>query len=238
MKHRLDQLLVQKGLVGNRSQAGNYIKLGFVLVGGKTVTKPGQLVSAKDKIELTIEQQYVSRAALKLASVTGTLKVDFNGKTVLDAGSSTGGFTDYALKHGAKKVIAIDVGTGQMHPALRGDPRVELHEKTDIRSFRSGQTIDIVLADLSFIGLREVLPEIAKLSNQSTQILALLKPQFEAGKSEINKGIVKNDRLRRQILKDFEAWAKNRFVIVGKADSQVAGAYGNLERFYLLRKLK
>jgi len=238
MKQRLDQALAERGLVSSRSQAESYIKLGKVKMDGKVVTKPGLLVGAEAKISLDGGQQYVSRAALKLASVTEPLDLNFQGKTVLDVGSSTGGFTDFALRAGAKRVVAVDVGTDQMHPALRGDPRIELHEKTDIRNLtpKDGTwKIDIVVADVSFISLREVLPAISRLSKSGTQIVVLLKPQFEAGKDQINRGIVKNDKLRRQILKDFENWAKDHFVIAGKADSKVAGAHGNLERFYLLR---
>jgi len=238
MKQRLDQALAERGLVSSRSQAESYIKLGKVKVDGKVVTKPGLLVGAGAKISLDGGQQYVSRAALKLASVTEALDLNFQGKTVLDVGSSTGGFTDFALRAGAKKVIAVDVGTDQMHLSLRGDSRIELHEKTDIRNLTSKDgtwKIDIVVADVSFISLREVLPAISILSKSGTQIVVLLKPQFEAGKDQIDRGIVKNDKLRRQILKDFESWAKAHFVIAGKADSQVAGAHGNVERFYLLR---
>src|SRR5487761_2489922 len=122
MKQRLDRLLVQRGLVATRSQAESYIKLGQAKVNGKIIKKPGHMVSDNDKLEVTAEQQYVSRAALKLASVAEALGLDFRDKVVLDVGSSTGGFTDYALRHGAKKVIAVDVGTDQLHPSLRQDP--------------------------------------------------------------------------------------------------------------------
>src|SRR5580704_12292529 len=134
-KVRLDQSLVGRGLISTRSQAESYIKLGQVTVAGKVITKPGFLVAETDQIELQAGERYVSRAGLKLASVAQALKLNFQSAVVLDVGSSTGGFTDYALQHGAKKVIAVDVGTAQMHPSLRGHPRVELHEKTDIRDF-------------------------------------------------------------------------------------------------------
>ncbi|MBX4201984.1 TlyA family RNA methyltransferase [Candidatus Saccharibacteria bacterium] len=236
-KNRLDQELASRGLVSTRSQAESYIKLGKVKLNGRVITKAGHLASADDKIELSQAEQYVSRAGLKLASVSQVLGLDFNGKVVLDVGSSTGGFTDYALKHGAKKVIAVDVGSNQLHPNLRTHPNVELHEKTDIRNFKTKESIDIVLVDVSFISLRQVLPAVAKLSQAYTQIVAMLKPQFEAGTKDINKGIIKNDTIRRQILKDFELWTKQHFIIQSKADSQVAGSKGNTERFYLLRKL-
>lgn len=182
------------------------------------------------------KERYVSRAGLKLASVAEALRLDFRGKTVLDVGSSTGGFTDYALQHGAAKVIAVDVGTNQLHPSLRDHPKVELHEKTDIRQLRANQKIDLVVADVSFVSLREILPAVARLSSKETQIVAMVKPQFEASQGLLNKGIIKNEKLRRGILKEFENWARQDFVIVGKADSAIAGSKGNRERFYLLRK--
>lgn len=237
IKQRLDQALVAQGLVTTRSQAESYVKLGEVKVDGSVVTKPGFLVTETSKVEITTHEQYVSRAALKLASVAQTLRLDFHNKTVLDVGSSTGGFTDYALKHGARKVIAVEVGSDQLHPSLQHNSRIELHEKTDIRDFVTNELIDIVVADVSFVSLREILPHVAKLSTTLTQIVAMVKPQFEAGQSSLkHKGVIKNDKIRRSILKDFETWAQNYFVTQDKADSAVAGAKGNQERFYLLQK--
>lgn len=264
MKHRLDQALVNRGLVKTRSQAVSYIRLGKVTANGQTVDKPGYKVGSKDEVKLAAEEQYVSRAALKLASVASELGLDFRGKVVLDVGSSTGGFTDFALRHGAERVIAVDVGTDQLHPKLRGYKKIELHEKTDIRSVRLGRAVessrqkkagtetipkphtanyillttapDIIVVDVSFISLREVLPHISSLMNKSSELVPMVKPQFEAGAEQVHKGVIKNDSIRRNILKDFELWAKDLFIIVDKADSKVGGAKGNLERFYLLKK--
>jgi len=238
-KERLDVVLAQRKLASSRSQSESWIKLGKVTVNGQVILKPGHFIGPNAEIKMLAEVQYVSRAGLKLASVAEILKLDFRGKTVLDVGSSTGGFTDYALRNGAKKVIAVDVGTDQMHPTLRGDRRIELHEKTDIRDFYTEDIIDIVVMDVSFISLREILPHIYNhLSNPNTQIVAMLKPQFEAGKGQTNKGIIKNDAMRRQILRDFEDWSRQYFTIINKRDSDVAGAKGNQERFYLLLPLK
>lgn len=236
---RLDVEMTRRGLATSRSQAESWIKLGKVTVDGRAVTKSGHFVAENAAIKLAADEQYVSRAGLKLASVAELLKLDFRGKTVLDVGSSTGGFTDYSLKHGAKKVFAVDVGTDQLHPSLRGNPDIELHEKTDIRDFYlPDEKPDIIVIDVSFISLRDILPHLAKnLSGPNTQIAAMLKPQFEAGKHQTNKGIIKNDAVRRQILKDFEAWAKQYFVVKDKRDSDVHGAKGNQERFYLLKPL-
>ena len=234
---RLDKALVQLGLVTTRSQAESYIRLGRVKVAGRLITKPGYFVHDLSLVELNQPEQFVSRAGLKLASVADKLAVDFRGKTVLDVGSSTGGFTDYALSRGARRVICVDVGTDQLHPKLRRDARVGLHEKTDIRDFATDQSVDIILIDVSFISLREVLPHLAGLATRQTQVVAMVKPQFETGNRLKNRGVIKNDTERRRILHDFEQWAKRYFLLRAKADSAVAGARGNRERFYLLTKL-
>jgi 23S rRNA (cytidine1920-2'-O)/16S rRNA (cytidine1409-2'-O)-methyltransferase len=235
-KKRLDVALAQRGLAATRSQAESYIKLGKVKVNGKILNKTSILVSEDDALEIRGGEQYVSRAGLKLESVAKKLGLEFKDKVVLDVGSSTGGFTDYALKNGAKNVIAVDVGTDQLHPSLRGDERIDLHEKTDIRDFKTDEKPDIILIDVSFISLRQILPKISEIAGKNTQIAAMLKPQFEASAKDVNKGVIKNDSVRRRILRDFEDWAKRHFVIKDKADSEIAGAKGNKERFYLLNR--
>ena len=239
MKQRLDKALVERRLVSTRSQADNFIRLGYVYLNKKVAHKSGVMVSDTDKITLEKAETYVSRAGLKLASVAKYFKLNFQDKTVLDIGSSTGGFTDYSLRHGAKKVFAVDVGTDQLHPSLRSNPKIILNEKTDIRNFYTDEVIDVIVGDVSFISLREILPHVAsELMNESTTLIAMAKPQFEAGRRQTNKGIVKNDKVRRQVLTDFENWAKKYFVILDKKDSEVAGSKGNLERFYKLKLAK
>ena len=239
MKQRLDKALVERGLATTRSQADNFIRLGYVFLNKKIVQKSGTMVSDSDEIKLEKKETYVSRAGLKLASVAEYFHLNFQDKTVLDIGSSTGGFTDYSLRHGAKKVFAVDVGTDQLHPSLRLNPKIALHEKTDIRDFYADEAIDIIVGDVSFISLREILPHVAEnLMNSSTVLIAMVKPQFEAGRHQVNKGIIKNDKVRRQILSDFEDWARKHFVILDKKDSEVAGGKGNLERFYKLKLAK
>lgn len=235
MKQRLDVALANRGLTDSRSQAENLIKLGQVRLNGVVTKKPSVMVDSEDKIKLTKTDRYVSRAGLKLASVADALGLDFRTKNVLDVGSSTGGFTDFALKKGAKKVVAVDVGTNQLHSGLRDNPHVELHEQTDIRNFTTRLLIDICVIDVSFISLREVLPAVAAIVGPTAQIIAMVKPQFESGDKLKNKGVIKNEAVRRQILKQFESWAKQRFAITGKADSKVPGEKGNLERFYVLK---
>jgi len=319
VKVRLDQALVQRGLVASRSQAESYIRLGKVLIredsrayhsdpgldpgeesyeqsadsseskipqndkkeSWRQITKPGYFVSENTEIKLDQAEQFVSRAGLKLASVADKLGLDFTDKIVLDIGSSTGGFTQFALSRGARKVIAVDVGTDQLHPSLSGDQRIELHEKTDIRDFyldttgnstdlprkhRTGVGLslqatarsssprpspmaqpcaaksikfpDLILADVSFISLREILPHVAQhLAGPKTRVVAMLKPQFETGARAKNAGVIKNDTERRKVLKEFETWVKQYFLIQAKADSAVAGMHGNHERFYCLLPL-
>lgn len=237
MKKRLDKELLRRGLVSSRSQAEDNIRRGFVGVEGKVVNKPGFLVDEGTGIKVAERERFVSRAGEKLASVTSALRLDFEDKIVLDVGSSTGGFTELALRNGARKVIAVDVGTDQMHVSLRNNPKIELHEKTDIRSFSTTQEIDIVVADVSFISLREILPQVVRLCTPQTDIVVMVKPQFEAGTALKHKGVIKNDKMRRNILKGFENWTQNLFKMIDKADSEVSGAKGNKERFYLLKKL-
>lgn len=238
MKQRLDRAVTQRRLTISRSQAESYIKLGLVKVNNQIIRQPAYMVSDQDVLKITADQQYVSRAALKLESIADSLKLSFQDKAVLDVGSSTGGFTDYALRHGATRVIAVEVGTDQMHSSLVGDKRIELHEKTDIRDIRKlSENVDIAVIDVSFVSLREIMPAVVKLVGSKTAVIAMFKPQFETSAQFRHKGVIKNDKIRRQLLSDFEVWVKNNnLTILGKADSQVRGAKGNAERFYLMKK--
>ena len=184
---------------------------------------------------------FVSRAENKLAGATQAFSFDFKGKTVLDIGSSTGGFTEYALSAGAEKVIAVEKGTNQMKAPLRFDPRVELHEKTDIfetttSGIKSSET-DVIVADVSFVSLKKVLAHAKKyLSSKDTDFLVMLKPQFEARPEQLNKGVVKNEKMRREIIHGFENWLKkNGFLTIAKHDNELSGKNGNVERFYWLK---
>ena len=178
-----------------------------------------------------------TRGYLKLQGAARAFHFDFRGKTVLDIGSSTGGFTEYALDHGAKKVIAVEKGTNQMKPPLRYNPHIDLHEKTDIFDFNLSDEIDTVVADVSFISLKPILKYLKQLPH--TDLLMMLKPQFEAAQSQLNNGIVKNKKIRREIIKQFEAWLKqNDFIIINKYDNKLSGKNGNVERFYWLKSSK
>lgn len=194
----------------------------------------------------------VSRAEEKLAGAVRAFSFGFRGKNVLDIGSSTGGFTEFALRRGAKKVVAVEKGTNQMKAPLRFDPRVDLFEKTDIFDVslnkesdgqRNGKNVilkevpDVILADVSFVSLTKVLAYAKmNLACRKTDYLVMLKPQFEAKDFQLIKGVVKNERMRREIIKNFERWLKNNgFLIVSKKDNTLAGMNGNIERFYHLR---
>ena len=183
------------------------------------------------------ENRFVSRAEGKLAGAARAFRFDFRGKMVLDIGSSTGGFTEFALEHGAAKVIAVEKGTYQMKAPLRFDPRIELHEKTDIFEFTTSEKIDVILADVSFVSLKKVLAYV-KRKFKRAEYLVMLKPQFEARPEQLNNGIVKNEKMRREIIRDFENWLKfHGFFIVKKRDNELAGKNGNVERFYWLTEV-
>ncbi len=239
-KIRLDQTLFDRGLAVSRSKAEAMIMAGLVKVDGMRIDKSGYFVKPDATIDIKPTAQYVSRGGDKLASVAGKLKLDFAGKIVMDVGSSTGGFTDYALQHGAQKVYAVDVGTGQLYYSLRTDDRVVVMERTDIRDVGElPDKIDYVVIDVSFISLKLILPAVARLINSKSVVIAMAKPHFEADyvTASKHKGVIKNDTIRREILKKVEEFMKRQFVIVAKADSEVLGRKGNKERFYLLKKL-
>ena len=186
-----------------------------------------------------VTSDVVSRAENKLAGASQAFSFDFRDKTVLDIGSSTGGFTEYALRHGAKRVFAVEKGTNQMKAPLRFDPRIILLEKTDIFlvDFTQFGSLDVVLADVSFVSLKKVLAHV-KLQPEvrTADFLMMLKPQFEAKPFQLKNGIVKNEKIRREIIKDFELWLKqNHFKVVDKRDNFLAGKNGNVERFYYLK---
>ena len=179
-----------------------------------------------------------NRGYHKIEGAISAFDFDFRGKTVLDIGSSTGGFTEIALERGADKVVAVEKGTKQMKVPLRYDSRVDLHEKTDIFDFTfpADGKPDVIVADVSFLSLTKIL-EYAKmnLSRRDTEFLVMLKPQFEASGDQLIKGVVKNEKIRRDIIKQFEVWLKqNNFVIVNKRDNALTGKNGNVERFYYL----
>ena len=234
-KQRLDVALIDREICRSRSQASDLIKRGLVTVNGSKCSKPNYKVGLDDILEIQ-SITFVSRAGEKLAGIYKKMDLDFYDKVILDVGSSTGGFTDFALSQKAKKIVAVDVGTNQMVEPLRSDPRVELHEKTDIRDFKTDQQFDYIMIDVSFISFRNIFLAIKELStDKKTKILLMFKPQFESGDSKKHKGVVKNSKTRRDIIKSFELWLVSQNVLtLGKIDSEVHGQKGNQERFYLI----
>lgn len=237
MKQRLDVLLVERGVVPTRTQAQALIMAGQVSANGKRLEKPGLSVAADLEIHVKDQPKYVSRAGDKLASVAEAFGLDFWGKVVLDVGSSTGGFTDFALQNGAEKVYCVDVGTGQLAYKLRQDERVVVMEQTDIRDAQLPEPADMAVMDVSFISLTKVLEATAALVKPGGFIAAMAKPQFEAGKLLADKyhGVIPLGGERDDVLADLREWMSERFEIEAECDSGLPGAEGNVERFFLLR---
>jgi 23S rRNA (cytidine1920-2'-O)/16S rRNA (cytidine1409-2'-O)-methyltransferase len=241
VKKRLDQLLVERELLVSRQRAQGMIMAGMVMVDGKMVDKPGHLVNPSASIDLIgADHPYVSRGGIKLEAALREFAIDVKGLTILDVGASTGGFTDCLLQHGAKKVIAVDVGYGQLSWSLRNDPRVLVLERTNIRhltTLQIGEEADGAVIDTSFISLRIVVPATARLLKKDSFLLALIKPQFEAGKGVVGKGGVLRDKvLQKSIVNDLIAFfSKLGLPAFGTLESPILGVKGNREFFVYLR---
>ena len=242
-KKRLDQLLVEKESLVSRQRAQGIIMAGLVTVDGKRVEKPGHLVSPSASIELTgPDHPYVSRGGIKLEAALREFSIDVRGLTLLDVGASTGGFTDCLLQHGAKRVFAIDVGYGQLAWSLRNDPRVVVLERTNIRHLppsKIKESLDGAVIDASFISLKTVVPATLNHLGKGSFILALIKPQFEAGKGMVAKGgLVRDEGLQKTIITDLSTFFSNRGLSVcGTFESSITGAKGNREFFIYLKYL-
>lgn len=236
-KQRLDVLLVDLGLAPTRTQAQALIMAGQVSAAGKRLDKPGITLDVATPIHVKEQPRYASRAGDKLASVVEGFGLDFSGKVILDVGSSTGGFTDLALQHGARQVFCVDVGTGQLAYKLRQDPRVVVMERTDIREAALPVPVEMAVMDVSFISLTKVLEATSRLVVPGGQIAAMAKPQFEAGKLLADKyrGVIPMGRDRDKVLDVLRQWILERFEVVAEKDSGLPGAEGNVERFFLLR---
>jgi len=241
-KKRLDILLVEKGLFQTREKAKASIMAGLVAVNGKRVDKAGSEVPADAKLEVAGPAiPYVSRGGLKLKKAIKEFDIRFEGKVVADIGASTGGFTDCALQNGASRVYAIDVGYGQLDWKLRQDPRVVTMERTNIRYFDTGklETVpNIVTVDVSFISLEKVLPKISEMLLPAGEVVALIKPQFEAGREKVGKkGVVRDPQVHLQVInKVIEKAVELGFHCAGLSYSPVRGPEGNIE--YLLYLVK
>src|SRR5437868_3276054 len=240
-KLRLDQLLVGKGLFPSREQARRAVMAGEVKVGTGIAAKPCELLEEEAPISIKPARKYVGRGALKLESAVDYFKIDVRGKTALDIGASTGGFTDCMLQRGAKKVYAVDVGHGQLDWKLRNDPRVVVLEKINARSLSRDhvpELVDICVIDVSFISLTLILPNAFDLINPAGVILALIKPQLELQRSEVGKGgIVRDQDLHLKAQDKIVAFVKHLgHSVTGVVPSAVKGADGNQEFFACMRK--
>ena len=236
MKIRLDQLLVDRGLVESRSRAQALIMAGLVYSGEKRLDKPG--LSLAEDIQIDVRGQdhpWVSRGGLKLSRAIESFPINPSGKTAIDVGASTGGFTDVLIQNGAAKVYAVDVGQGQLAWKLRQDPRVVVLEKTNARHLTAEQIpdpIDLVVCDASFIGLEVVLPAALALTKPHAWLAALIKPQFEVGKGRVGKGgVVREPDLHKEVCDRIEAWVNNLpgWTVRGIVESPIKGPEGNIE---------
>lgn len=232
MKIRADELLVLKKLAQTRSQAKQLIKQGVVFLKEQKITKPAQLLNQTDIPKLTTEKQYVGRGAVKLEAAIEAFKIDPQNKIVADFGASTGGFTDYLLQHGAQKVYAIDVGHSQLAQKLVEDTRVINMERTNIKDLSSlPDKPDLIVIDLSFISLRHAITKAADIIASSGHIIALFKPQFEAGKDALKKdGTIKSPEIAETALKEFTDWCLTKNIKIKQIiPSPITGKKGNQE---------
>lgn len=235
MQERLDKYLVTEGYISSRTKAKELIKSGNVKINDGIVTKSSYKVKANDEIEIIDSDylKYVSRAGLKLEGAVDSFGIDFTGKNVMDIGSSTGGFTDCALKHGADRVVAIDVGTDLMASSLRDDERVELHEQMNFKDALSQlfEGIDIIVSDVSFISLKHIIDRIS-LEDEDFELVFLIKPQFECGKEIAHKfkGVIDDRSVHEDVIWDIrDYFTTKRYHMIDLDVSKMPGKSGNIE---------
>jgi 23S rRNA (cytidine1920-2'-O)/16S rRNA (cytidine1409-2'-O)-methyltransferase len=231
-KTRIDRLLVERGLFDSRAKAQAAIEAGLVKVNGKTIAKASEDVAADAAIEATPAHPYVSRGALKLVAALDHFKFDPKDRICLDVGASTGGFTQVLLERGAKRVYAVDVGTAQLHASLRNDARIVSLEQTDIRKLGAAldPKPDLIVCDVSFISLKQVLPPALAFAAKPAQLVALIKPQFEAGRAQLKKGIVRDETVRKAVCDDIATLATSLGGrVLGIIPSPIEGGDGNVE---------
>lgn len=236
-KERLDKLVVERELAPSRNKAQRLIMAGDVLVDDQVMTKAGMYVPVDATIEVRQKMPYVSRGGYKLAGALDDFQIDPAGCVAADVGASTGGFTDVLLQRGADRVYAIDVGYGQLAWKLRQDSRVEVIERTNARYVGSlPELVDLVTIDASFISLRLLLPAVKKWLKPGANVLAMVKPQFEAGRENVGKGgVVRDENIHRQVLEDLISWSRDHeWRVVGLTVSPIRGPAGNVEFFLWL----
>jgi len=243
-RERLDKLLVERGLVGSREQGHGMILAGDILVNDQPVTKAGSLVEHQATIRVKSKPlPYVSRGGPKLEKALEEFKINVTGKTALDVGASSGGFTDCLLAHGAREVFAVDVGYGQLDWKLRNDPRVKVYEKTNIRYLEVSALphhAELATIDVSFISLKLVLPAVKKLLVPGGEIIALIKPQFEVGKGKVGKGgVVRSPAEHLRVIEEIKkSAARLGYESRGLVESPLLGPKGNKEFFLHLTPVR
>jgi len=241
-KIRADQLLVSRGLAESRTRAQALIMAGAVFSGERKLAKAGEMLAEDAPLEVRgKDHPWVSRGGIKLAHGLDHFEFDVTGAVALDVGSSTGGFTDVLLSRGAAKVYAVDVGTNQLAWKLRQDSRVVVHEQTNARNLNASivpEQVDIVVCDASFISLAKVLEAPLKLAKVGAKLVALIKPQFEAGRAEVGKGgVVRDPAVHERVCADATAWVETQgWSVVGVTPSPITGPEGNVE--FLLGAVK
>ena len=230
---RADQLLVAQGLFESRAKAQAAIEAGNVIADGETVRKVSQMVAEDAEIAATPAHPYVSRGALKLEAALDHFKINPNGKTCLDVGASTGGFTEVLLTRGAAKVYAVDTGTDQLHSRIKNDPRVISLEQTDIRKLEDAAIPDdvrLIVIDVSFISLEHVIPKALQFAAPHAELIALIKPQFEAGREHVKKGIVRDAEVHMAVCQRVELLVgRQGWRLRGTIPSPILGGDGNAE---------
>ena len=235
VKQRADQLIVARGLADSRSRAQALIMAGAVFSGEKKIAKAGDLLAEDAPLEVRgKDHPWVSRGGIKLDHGLTHFGFDITGAVALDVGSSTGGFTDVLLSRGAARVYAVDVGTNQLAWKLRQDPRVVVHEQINARTLTGEiipEPVDIITCDASFIGLAKVLPAALDLAKPGAKLVALVKPQFEAGRGEVGKGgVVRDPDVHRRVCEEAAAWVESQgWRVIGLAESPITGPEGNKE---------
>ena len=240
-KERLDRLLVLRGHAESGEQARRLIMAGEVSVDGQVSDKPGKLVPSDSVVQVRTPLAYVSRGGSKLAAALEAFALDVGGMVAVDVGASTGGFTDCLLQHGAARVFAVDVGYGQLAWKLQTDPRVVVLDRTNVRYLEQlpgGVLADLAVVDASFISLALVLPATLRLVKPDGEVVALIKPQFEAGKEDVGKGgVVRDDRIHRRVLQEVVTLARSLELAVGGLTvSPALGPAGNVEFLIWLRR--
>lgn len=235
---RLDLFLVKKSLAGSREKAKEFILSGNVTVDGKVCLKPAFEVEENEVLLNSEEEAMVGRGGKKLLKAIDLFEINLSGAVCLDAGASTGGFTEQMIKHGGAKVYAVDVGTDQLAEVLKNDKRVVNLEKTDIRNLELSEKADFFTADVSFISLTQILYHLKRLSKDNAEGVCLIKPQFEAGREHVGKkGVVKDKKVHIKVINDITSFAEALgFKIKGLTHSPISGQNGNIEYLMYLGK--